>query len=266
MKRTLMTTAAICAALLLATGANAADKYFYHTQGTPQAWTSANWYTAPDGGGSSTTKPGTSDRAIIEADCFMSTSEEAESIEVEVGQELDIRTNQTLTLNNGSSEDSVIAGTLDLEASGSELEFTTNNHQISGAGKIDGSSDSARLRISSAITVTVSQHTSVTGAMEIRAGSGTLDNDGTVEADNAGAGNSTLTCFDGTFAGSGEYKVSTVGATMQFSSGISDTGMAADFTMTAGTLDVNEEVVTTGEYSQTGGTLDVVAGKKFQAS
>ncbi len=179
---------------------------------------------------------------------------------------LNIAAGVTLTLDGDPCAESKVDGFINLLGSGSVLAFSSNNHTVSGSGLIDGRHNSARIDIMSAITVTIGADLTVHGAMQIRAVSGTFDNDGLVEADNAATNDDTLECYSGTFAGSGEYKVATSGATLKFDSGISDTGLAADFTVGGGTLDIDEEVVTTGNLTFTGGTISVAANKTFQAS
>ncbi len=167
----------------------------------------------------------------------------------------------TLTLTGNCT--STIEGSILLSTSSSTLAFT-NNHTVSGDGDIDGQHNSARINITSAVTVTIGANLTVHGSMEIQAGSGTLDNDGLVEGDDDGG---TLTCYSGTFAGSGVYKVAWPGATLNFASGIDDTGLAADFRVgnATATLDIDEDICSTGDLSFTGGTINVAAGKSFKA-
>lgn len=186
-------------------------------------------------------------------------------VEIASGGRLVITDTGTLTLTGDPNSVSTINGWIDLDDCGARLVFSAD-HTLSGSGYIAGHCGTARVELLNAITLTVSSGFTIQGALEIRAGSGTLDNDGLVEANHCCAGNTTLTCYSGTFTGSGEYKVSVSGCTLKLDLGISDTNLAADFTVTNGTLDIDEEVITSGNYEQTGGTLDVAVGKKFQAS
>ena len=169
----------------------------------------------------------------------------------------------TLILTGGAKSTSTIDGTIELTGT---LKITQNNHTLSGQGQIEGQANSARIQVTDNLTLTSS--ITVRGALEIRAGSGTFQNDGVVKADDATTTGSRdqLTLFTGTFNGCGEYKVDTSGATLQFRSGITATGLAADFTVSNGALDVDENVTTTGDLSFTGGAISVASGKTFQAS
>ncbi len=170
----------------------------------------------------------------------------------------------TLTLNgDGGPTTSIVDGHIVLESCTSVLKISDNNHTFEGNGYIDGQCDTAQIQIGSGLTLT--NEVTVCGSLQIRAGSGTLDNDGLVEANDDGG---TLTCYEGTFAGSGEYKVAWPGATLKFSSGIDDTGLAAAFTVGNATalLDIDEDVVSSkaAGLSFTAGTINVAPTKMFQ--
>jgi hypothetical protein len=279
MKRTILTTAALAAVILMASGASAdvTSKYFYYAAGSASWDTSAYWFTEPDGAGTPNSPPSSSERAVIQTACSLDTSKEVESIDVR--NTLSIQDDRVLTLNNGSSSDSTISGTVYLVDSDSELAITTNNHTISGSGSLVGQDDDALITVASSRTLT--NQTTIAGAMKIQGGASAIfDNDGLVVADDPTSGSNTITCDTGTFRGDytgtdqGVYKVD--GGTLKFSTGVDDTGMDARFIITdsGGLLDIDENISTTDEFEQYGGTINVqgyveegeIPAKTFSAS
>ncbi len=271
--RSLLTTAALFAAALFiidVPAANAADRYFYHG-GAAQAWSSANWYQdAAHTKGA--LEPTRTDHAIIEADCYLGADEVCQSFAVDDGVTLELANGATgymLEVGDQDGRTSTVDGTVLLSDDTSKLEFDyAHTVSTSDSGDIDGAHNSARIDITGANdTVTISSGVTVHGAMQIRAGSGTFDNDGLVEADAAAENDNTIECYDGTFAGgSGTYKVATSGATLKFASGITADSMSAAFDVGGGTLDMDDDDVdTSGGLTFTDGTIDVAAGARFEA-
>ncbi len=145
------------------------------------------------------------------------------------------------------------------------IEIADNDHTFAGDGRIIGRSNSAAIDIANGLTAT--SEIIVEGALRIRAGSGTFHNSGLVEAIHAAPGDDTLELYSGSFSGSSaaEYKVATPGATLAFCAGITITGSKGDVTVGGGTLNIHEDVCTTGNLSFTGGTINVAPGKTFKA-
>lgn len=271
MKRSILTIAAVFAALLLASGTSAATKYFYHTELTAQAWSSAYWRSLPDGGGSPTSAPGTSDRAVIEADCLLTSSTEVESIKVELSKELTIQPSQTLTLNNGSSSDSDVDGTITLGASSpnyGNLAFKTSDHELTGNGSIDGQGNDCTITLDTDGQV-LTNNITISGALQIKESgdpnnittSFVNDTEGLVHADIEGT--LAITDIDSLGSPTGDWRVSTYeDATLNIN--VACMTMSGNFYVDTGTLDIDADVGTDGDLSFTSGTIDVANGVSFQ--
>lgn len=177
--------------------------------------------------------------------------------------------NGKLTLTGSGCAVSTVDGKIYLTTYGSVLEFTDNNHTLTGNGQIIGQCNTAKISLVGSITLT--SEIKINGSMQIRAGSGTFDNDGLVEANRANENDNRLTLYSGTFSGGiGDYTVNTASAYLQFRAGVTATGMSADFIVGAGTLDINENVCTTGDldFQKTGSTspeIEVAPGTSFKA-
>lgn len=154
-------------------------------------------------------------------------------------------------------------GQIDLAVSKATLRVAGGRHAFFGKGKIVGNHDRARIEIRGGITFT--SLVQIEGALELRAGDGTFVNNGRVEANRASRDDNRLTLYSGTFTGHGVYSVTTAGATLQCEPYIAADQLATDFVIDAGAFNVNENVITTGDLTFTGGTLSVAPGKTFQA-
>lgn len=265
MKRTILTTAAICAALLLASGANATTYYFHWDSVGSQNFDDANnWYTD---GCSSPSTPGAvptgNDRAVICSGQICNVTASAGVDTVEVCGTLNIQAGYTLAMDNGSTSNSVVDGTINLLGSGSTLSFTSANHSVSGDGAIDGRHDSAVIAIASGYTLT--SEITIQGNCQIVpvSGSSTIFiNDGIVHANNAG----TLEVApDSIGDSSGAWCVSTsASAVLKISTG-SAAKHDGDICVSNGTLDINNTFTTAGSLCFAGGTIDVANGVTLSA-
>ncbi len=278
--RTLLTTAALIAAALFildvpaAYGESAGD---YKTDtagawGAEENWQRHNgtdWVDAPDYPGES------SPLGVVTVDHAMTVAvADAAAGTLNVNSTVTINGGGTVTLSGAVTH--TIDGTININATSAQsygtLAFSTNSQIVSGTGDIDGHSNYARFSITSAVTVTIGGTCEVHGSMEICAdgrdsSGGTLDNDWFVEADDNGG---TLTLYDGTFSGgSGTYKVAIAGATLNFASGVTAGSMSAAFYVGPGTLDIDDDDVTTTLNAAldfyTGGKIEVASGGKFEA-
>jgi hypothetical protein len=259
MKKMIFTTAAVLAVLLVGATAQATDNTFSDA-GSNDWNTPGNWSLGH--------VPTADENAVIPADnvCNIGiTTAVADTIEV-YGT-LNIAAGAKLTLDGSESSTSYVsgAGKVYLLGSGSELSFTSNNHTVSHSGT-PGEIIGCHINVKITITIVITIEIKITGSMEIQASGGTFVNDGIVEANRNGASDNMLTCYSGTFTGSGTYKVSVSGATLKFVLGITATGLATDFVVPAGTLDIDEDVTTSGDLNFTGGTINVAANKTLSIS
>jgi len=248
MKRTILTTAAVFAALFFVASANAAT-YYFTDHDSDQDWhNSNNWFTdcLETSAGSI---PGTNDRAVIcpGAICDLTASDEVESIEVD--GTLNIQPGTTLTLNNGSSSDSVVDGTVALEASGTygKLALKTANHTFTGSGTIAGGNVGCQITLDTNNQVLTNSVT-ISGALAItKSGSPTgtsFVNSGKVRANTAGTLDIQVES-----SGSGEWRAEATNAILQFQ--VSPSSLAGPFYLSYGKLKVLSgiEVSTTGDLA-----------------
>ena len=177
---------------------------------------------------------------------------------------LTIKTSITLTIAGTAGHSaSTVDGTLVLEGADSTLKITQSDHTLNGQGELIAKSNTARVQITGNLVLT--SEITIEGALQIRAGSGTFSNSGLVHA-NRNATPWMLTLYSGTFDGAGEYRVSTnSSAVLGFRAGVTATGLTGQFTVSNGTLDIDEDVTTTGDLVQTGGMIDVAPNKTFTA-
>lgn len=263
MKRAILTTAAIAAVLLIGANVQAADNTFTNAAGGNTWNTAGNWSRA--------SVPDDTDNAVIPSGqtCNVNiAAAEADSVKVE--GTLNIPANTKLTLDGSTNSTSFVSGLgrIYLQGSASELNFTTTDQTISygsSPGEIIGLNDSAIISVDDDPNETLTELTNkitISGSLTIAVADATFDNDGIVRADrNNGAGDQKLTCVTGTYTGSstGTYKVTASGSTLLFSSTITDatTGLATNFEVVDGTLDIDVDVSTTGDLSFTGGRIEV---------
>ncbi len=136
------------------------------------------------------------------------------------------------------------------------LEFTGNDHTVTGSGKIKGFSNLAEIAIDN---VTFTSDVKITGHLQIT-GAGTFANEGSVTADNP---NGILEiAMTGTIDDSvgASWAVEAVGAFLRFLE--EPACLRGDFIVTTGTLRAGEDiggddidVVTTGSLTHTGGKI-----------
>jgi hypothetical protein len=258
MKRTLLTTAAFIAVLLI--GANAqADNTFNNASGND--WnTPANW----DQGH----VPTAAENAVIPLGetCNVNIAT-AVADTIEVYGTLNIQSDCTLTLDNTSSSGSVIDGTVNLEwttgspATYGTLAFTTNDHTLSyssSAGSIIGAGSECLITLGSD-NLDLTSNVTISGALAITE-SGTRTstsfiNDGLVSADLAnGTLELAVDALDDGTCSTGDWEVCASGATLQFSVG--SVKLSGDFYVSDGTLDLDANVSTEGRPRFSGGTID----------
>jgi hypothetical protein len=255
MRRNLLTTAALFAALMFGASAMAGNNTF-----TPQT---GDWN---DDGNWSGGIPDDTDNVIIgnNKTCTLSgTAGLADSLDI--SGTLNI-TGVSLTVDGDSDYQHNVAGTINLTNSTASLLFCKNDHELSGGGAIDGADYSAQIQIGANESGrTLTSSTNITGALQIIPGasssSTTFTNNGVVEADEAG---DMLAVSSDTLSGSGQWKVTGSGSTLQFQVG--STSLTGSFTVSDGTLDINATVETTSTLSFTGGEINVAADTHFTAN
>ncbi len=169
----------------------------------------------------------------------------------------------TLLLTGGGT--SLVDGLVVLEGLGSRARVRANGHTLAGTGSIIGEHNLATIDddpVDSA-ELTVAPGFTIEGALRICLD---LVNNGTVRANDATTPGSRdrLTLDSGRFTGSGVFEVNTAGAFLKFdATGVTATGLGTGFTLSAGTLDCDANVTTTGNLSFTGGKIDVAGGVTF---
>lgn len=204
----------------------------------------------------------------------------ARTLDVHVNATITILAGHRLEVSNAADLVSNIDGDIVLAGSGSTLRFMYDHYvqaktDDTGTGQIIGEHNSAIIDDDpeNARTLTIRERPSgdgdemiIRGALTIQVSlvndSRVLANDGTAEGTR-----DRLTLDSGTFTGSGTYEVNTPNAFLEFdAAGVTATGLATDFAVSNGTLDIDVNVTTTGELTFTGGTITVEAGDTFRAS
>jgi len=145
--------------------------------------TNSDWHTGSNWTGG---VPGEDDYAIIQSGktATISADATADHINVQSTATLNINAAYKLTLELTLSTDvSTINGTMNLEGSGSELEFKTSNHTLQGGGKIVGKHDAAILDANGGAEL-ISQIT-IEGQLKIIGSD--FHNEGIVKANRTGA-------------------------------------------------------------------------------
>ena len=277
-KKHFLTSAALVVAAMFIVDAASAGSYRSKNVG-PADWAdAASWqvFISPNWVNASSA-PGASDFATIRVghEIDVASEDANQSVDhMDVYGRLDIEVGRTLTIDGSDNATTRVDGTINLEGASSRLLFTkpgANNHTIgfdNTQGTIAGASNTASITIGTG-NPTVTNKVIIAGALEIRAASGKLTNDtgGFVRA-NRSASPWTLTLYDGTFDGAGTYEVSTNSlAALSFRAGVTATGLSGPFTVSNGTLKIHEDVTTTGDLTQTGGTINAAANpsKTFTA-
>ncbi len=285
--KALLTTAALFAAALFildVPAANAADKYFYHTQGTAQEWSSDSWYSDKHHG-SSTSEPTSSDHAIIEDDCYLDADEVCQRFTVKSGIQLELASVVTgsgyrLDVGDQDGRTSYVDGTVLLSDDTSKLRFmyahTVQPATTNSDGYITGEHNSAVIDDdpSNARILTIAMDGTgeliIQGALKVQLSlvnnSRVLADDGTTDEDTR----DTLLLYSGTVSGSGVWEVAkAIGdytAFLEFGSGITSATVTGDFVVSDGTLYIDDVVSTSGGLCFTGGKIDVQASDSFTAT
>ena len=196
----------------------------------------------------------------------ISSSRTVDCIDVPGGGTLKINGNVTLTLTGPGP--SCVDGTVILKAGASVLAFTTNDHTVTGSGKIEGLSDNAGIDIVSGVTLT--SDVKITGRMQIT-GAGNFTTEGRVTT---GPGGGTLDIrVTGTIDDEvgASWVVEGVGAVLRFRT--EPASLQGDFTVTDGELRAgidpdpvgdDIDVCTTGNLTHTGGKIVALVNDSFK--
>lgn len=241
--------------------ARATERHFTDATADHKWSTANNWN--PSG------VPTDGDHAVIDSNKLCNVdilNARADSFEVVTTARLVILGSGALEMDSNSSI--ADAGGVQLNQ-GAEL-LISGSLTLSGNGSLRGLRTTATIKFTG--NYDLANTSTIEGAMIIQhqsTGRFRLINDGLVHA-NADEGQSqsdrTLLLTEGTFRGSGEYKVSHDSrCKLEFAGGVIDTGLAADFTVEAGTLAINEDITTTGHLTFTGGTIVVDDNDAFTA-
>ncbi|MCH7700544.1 MAG: hypothetical protein IID37_02540 [Planctomycetes bacterium] len=218
-----------------------------------------NWWTNENCSGDNGV-PDSDDHAIIKANLTANLSGSAtiSSMDILSGATVNIG-NHSLNLNaSGDFIESEIVGTLNLDNAGSLLHIVTNDHTVKGSGSIVGQASGARISMGG--NRTLKNQTTIEGVLDITEIIAAFDsfftNEGTVDAN--GSGTLSITVDTVTDAASGLWTVSASGGTLQFApNDTSPSAMEGDFTVSAGTLDIDTPGIdTSGTLTFTGGTID----------
>lgn len=156
----------------------------------------------------------------------------------------------------------IVHGTINLaDVSTTTLRITTNDITLAGDGVIVGNGNTnSKIEIH---TKTFTNRMTIRGKLTITKDTtaGKFVNEGLVHANATDAG-SILALLENTYerGEGGEYKVSQANSTLRFGAVANPTatatGLQSDFTVEAGTLDANVDVITSGNMYYTGGTID----------
>jgi len=258
----LLTTAAIFAAVMICAPAMALNNNTFQPAGATGNWNVAgNW----SGG-----VPGAGDNAIIPdgKTCYVNVSDaRAGAFTVQGAGVLSVNSSCMLEIDNNSSVNAT--GGVLLTGSGSTLRIS-GNLTISGNGSLEGQDNSAQVELSSSCTLTLASTTTIEGALQLVPKSGasntTFLNLGTVRADRSS--NTLVVDVDAlddacTTDVDGDWEVADY-STSKLSLRISSTILQGDFSVTNGTLDVQADIMTSGDLSFTGGKIEVAAGMVFR--
>lgn len=142
----------------------------------------------------------------------------------------------------------------------STLKIATCNHRLEGAGRAIVAGD---IVVKDGVTLTNDTLITLSNG-KINADVGAFDNSGTVIASGGSCKLVSGTFLGGPIDEPGTYQLAA--GTLELSSGVNATRLAAHVRISGGMLDVRTNVFTTGQVTFTGGTIRVAAGKYFAAS
>ena len=217
--------------------------------------------------------PDSDDHAIIPSGKTCDVDADADAQGLGVSGTLDIASGTTLTL-HGVSGDVLVnvqfAGTINLVGSDSVLEFLEDGLIVSEgeAGKIVGADDDAQIILADNTTLT--NKVIIEGNLQITEAAiddATFVNEGTVHANASGTLYiNTDQMEDSLGLGQPRWKVSRNSSAVLKLEPTNATAptLAANFRVENGTLDIQATVNTTGDLSQTGGTISVADGAVLQ--
>jgi len=273
MRKLISTLTAIVMAVFIVDAASAADRNWIGPGGG--SGKNGNWNA--DANWSEGVQPTSSDRAIFPSNSAtqyivtVNSSEACQSMSVHGDCLLDVVTSGTLAVGSADGQTSNIAGIVRLPNSTSIVRFDYD-HTIaplnSVYGFVRGVDNSARVQLADNAQLTNQIY--IEGALQLEpvtddADDGTAflnDTSGVVRA-NLNNGTLILEASD-LVAGAGAFQVSASGAILRFNVG--DLSLTGQFTASAGTLDFQASVTTSGQLSFTGGTIQVAASVSFSAS
>lgn len=279
MKRAIITTAAICAVLCMGVMAEAQSTGDFQTRdvnGT-HSWNSTSLWQVYNGGWSDTAtwptdntknvtiRTPSSSSLVVQVNI---TNAAAAQLTVQTSTVVSILTNQCLEIAGNSSV--ADANGIVLDSTGSKLKVS-NDLTISGTGELYGGSTTAEIQI--ADTKTLTSEITIEGALKIKevtpaTESATFINNGLVDANiNGTLEVATDTISDDTGR---RWSLDDDDARLLFSADATGNNkLVGNFDIDAGTLDIDANITTSGTLDQaasTTSTIDVAAGKTFQAS
>jgi hypothetical protein len=269
MKRSILTIAAVL--FFAASAVNAADFYFTDHDGNQSFSDPNNWYSDCSETSAMNAIPGANDRVIIcpPKTCHVDVAATVETVWVQDTASLNVWPSYTLTLNNWSSSDSVVDGTITLEASSPDfghLAFTTNNHELTGNGLIFGQNYGCTITLDSDDQV-LTNNTTISGELQITESGDPNDTsfvngaDGLVLAD--ADGTLAITLVDSLGSPTGDWQVSTdEDAILKID--VLCTTMSGNFYVELGKLEINANVWTQGDLNFTSGTIQVADDVSFK--
>jgi hypothetical protein len=276
MKRMLLTTAALCAAVMIPF-ANAGTQTWRADAVGSSNWNNAANWTASDGASEDAVP--TSADLVVFPDKTSGTYTVTMDAAPGYAQRIDMHSDATLSIGSyrldvGSADtspaqSSTINGQVLLTSSSSILRFVYD-HSVSGSGSITGSNNSASIEIGD--TKLLTSYTTIQGALQIVDDSsdpnavtvGSFTNSGLVHANVSGTlklavagtvddGNVVVDSDDDRWQSSSDGS-----ATLWLSSDIGTLdSLDGDFLLSDGTIKIDKALTTLGQLYMTGGTFDV---------
>lgn len=216
--------------------------------------------------------PDSDDHAIIPSGKTCDVDAHADAQGLGVSGTLHIASGTTLTLHGVAGNVLVNvpgAGTINLEGSSSVLEFLDDGLIVAEgeAGKIVGQHNDAKILLDNDTTLT--NKVDIEGHLQITEAAGenaTFVNEGTVHANSNGTLYINTDAVEDTGLVEFRWKVSTnSSAVLKLEpTNVTPPTLGGNFRVENGTLDIQATVNTTGDLSQTGGTISVADGAVLQ--